>query len=59
MINVINQIKNINILFTCNVMAKDISFSQNLLVLPCPLIILVRILFGIPIIIYKNILKVK
>ena len=59
MIYVINKIKNINILFTCNVMAKDLSSSQNLLVFHCPLIILLMILFGIPIIIYKNILKVK
>ena len=57
MINVIDQIKNINILFTCNVMAKDLSSSQNVLVFPCPLIILLRILFGINIMIYKNILS--
>ena len=59
MINVINQIKNINIIFTCNVMAKDLSSSQNVLVFTCLLIILLRILFSIPIIIHKNILKVK
>ena len=59
MINVINQIKNINILFTSNVMAKELSYWQNVLVIHCPLIILLKILFGIPIIIYKNILKVK
>ena len=57
MINVINQIKNINILFTCNVIAKNLSSSQNVLVFPCPLIILLRILFGIPIIIYKKYLR--
>ena len=44
MINVINQIKNINILFTCNVMTKDHSSSQNLLVFPFPLFMLLRIL---------------
>ena len=57
MINVIDQIKNINILFTCNVMAKYLSSSQNVLVFPCPLIIRLRILFGINIMIYKNILS--
>ena len=57
MINVIYQITNINILFTCNVMLKDLSSSQNVLLFHCPLIILLRILFGIPIIIYKNILN--
>ena len=59
MIKIINQIKNINILFTCNIMAKDLSSSQNVLVFPCPLIILLRILFGIHIVLYKNKLKVK
>ena len=53
------KLKNIHILYTCNVMSKDLSSSQHLLVFPCPLIILLRILFGIPIIIYKIILNVK
>ena len=47
MINVIYQITNINILFTRNIMAKYPSSSQNVLVFPCPLIILLRILFDI------------
>ena len=59
MIHFINQIKNINILFTFNVMAKDLSSSQNLLVFLCPLIIPLRILFGIPLIIYKNIFRLN